>query len=48
MKIIPFERSYWVIPGRLLAGEIAAAISKEKHLIKLDLWLNVVLKPLST
>lgn len=36
MKIIPFERSYWVLPGRLLAGEIAAAMSKENTLIKLE------------
>lgn len=36
MKIIPFERSYWVIPGRLLAGEIAAAMNRENTLIKLE------------
>ena len=40
MNIIPFERSYWVIPNRLLAGEIPAARSEEESTAKLSSLVN--------
>lgn len=29
-KILPFDRSYWVIPSQLLMGEIPTSIEQEK------------------
>ena len=33
---LPFERSYWVIPGKLLAGEYPAAADPDEAYRKLD------------
>ncbi len=30
LKILPFDRSYWVIPSQLLMGEIPTSIEQEK------------------
>jgi hypothetical protein len=35
MSIIPFERSYWVISNKLIAGEIPASYNEEESKIKL-------------
>ncbi|GAP68303.1 dual specificity phosphatase, catalytic domain [Bacteroidales bacterium 6E] len=35
-QTIPFERSYWVITGKLLAGEYPAAADREEAYRKLD------------
>lgn len=35
-KTIPFERSYWVIPGQLMAGEYPAAPDDTESHNKLD------------
>ena len=35
-KILPFERSYWIIPGKLLAGEYPASINTTETKKKLD------------
>ena len=35
MSIIPFERSYWVISNKLIAGEIPASNNEEESKIKL-------------
>jgi protein tyrosine phosphatase len=32
--ILPFERTYWVVPGRLLAGEIPSSIDDETRFEK--------------
>jgi protein-tyrosine phosphatase len=40
MNFIPFERSYWVIANRLLAGEIPAARSEEESRMKLSSLVN--------
>lgn len=34
-KILPFGRSYWVVPNRLLAGFTLGSRSKEKSILKL-------------
>jgi protein tyrosine phosphatase len=39
--MIPFERSYWVIPGRLLAGEIPSSSTDEIRLSKLNNLLDI-------
>lgn len=36
MSLIPFERSYWILPNRLLAGEIPAAKNREESKAKID------------
>ncbi len=41
MYIIPFERSYWVIPGRVLAGEIPSSLNNETRINKLQHLLNL-------
>ena len=40
MSFIPFERSYWVIPNRLLAGEIPATRNVEESIAKLSTLVN--------
>ena len=35
-KILPFERSYWIIPGKLLAGEYPASANETEAHEKLD------------
>jgi ADP-ribosylglycohydrolase len=35
-NIIPFERTYWIIPGKLLAGEYPASADLEESCQKLD------------
>lgn len=40
MSYIPFERSYWVIPNRLLAGEIPAARDEDESKIKIASLVN--------
>lgn len=35
-NIIPFERTYWIIPGKLLAGEYPASANLEESYRKLD------------
>jgi protein-tyrosine phosphatase len=44
MNIIPFERSYWVIPNKLLAGEIPAANNENESKIKLQGLINLNIK----
>lgn len=44
MKIIPFERSYWIIPGKLMAGKYPASREKAKSMIKLDSLLDAGIK----
>ena len=39
-SIIPFERSYWVLPNKLLAGEIPSAKTKSAKLEKLHQLLD--------
>lgn len=41
MMITPFERSYWVIPGKFMAGKYPASREKNKTLVKLDNLLSV-------
>lgn len=36
MNILPFERSYWVIPNKLIVGEIPSAIEERETFQKLD------------
>jgi protein-tyrosine phosphatase len=36
MNILPFERSYWVIPNKLIVGEIPTAIEETETIQKLD------------
>jgi protein-tyrosine phosphatase len=40
MSFIPFERSYWVIPNRLLAGEIPSARDEDESKTKLSSLMN--------
>ncbi len=40
MNFIPFERSYWVIPNRLLAGEIPASRDEDESKTKLSSLMN--------
>ena len=42
--ILPFERSYWIIPGILLAGEYPASLNIEESYKKLDNLINVGIK----
>lgn len=39
-SIIPFERSYWVLPNKLLAGEIPSAKTESSKLEKIQGLLN--------
>ena len=41
MNIIPFERSYWVIPGKVLAGEIPSSLNNDTRINKLQQLLNL-------
>lgn len=36
MQYIPFERSYWVLPNKLLAGEVPTHLTPELTYAKLD------------
>ena len=36
MGLIPFERSYWILPNRLLAGEIPAAKNMDESISKIE------------
>jgi protein-tyrosine phosphatase len=36
MQYIPFERSYWVLPNKLLAGEVPTHLTPEQTYAKLD------------
>jgi protein-tyrosine phosphatase len=44
MQIIPFERSYWVLPNKLLAGEIPAHADPIKAIEKLDALIQLNIK----
>ncbi|MEI6754718.1 MAG: dual specificity protein phosphatase family protein [Paludibacter sp.] len=44
MPILPFERSYWVIPGKLIAGELPAALDKAESTRKLQGLVQVGVK----
>lgn len=41
---LPFERSYWVIPGQLMAGEYPAAPDETESFRKLDGLIRAVIK----
>ena len=41
---LPFERSYWVIPGKLMAGEYPAAPDETESYKKLDGLIRVGIK----
>ncbi len=43
-KVLPFERSYWIIPGKLLAGEYPASINESETQKKLDSLVTVGIK----
>lgn len=43
-KVLPFERSYWIIPGKLLAGEYPASIDETETKKKLDGLVAVGIK----
>jgi protein-tyrosine phosphatase len=43
-KILPFERSYWIIPGKLLAGEYPAAPNLIESNQKLEGLVRVGIK----
>ena len=43
-KALPFERSYWIIPGKLLAGEYPASINETETNKKLDGLVAVGIK----
>ena len=36
MNMIPFERSYWVLPNRFIVGEIPASLKEEETITKLN------------
>jgi hypothetical protein len=36
MHYIPFERSYWVLPNKLIAGEVPTHVNLDQTYIKLD------------
>jgi len=36
MNMIPFERSYWVLPNRFIVGEIPASMNEEETITKLN------------
>lgn len=38
--IIPYERSYWVLPNKLLAGEIPSSKTESRKKVKLQSLLN--------
>ena len=40
-QIIPFERSYWVLPNKLLAGEIPSSHRREQRKAKIDNLLSL-------
>ena len=39
-SIIPYERSYWVLPNKLLAGEIPNSKTKSRKLEKINNLLD--------
>lgn len=41
---LPFERSYWIIPGKLMAGEYPAAPDETESYKKLDGLIRVGIK----
>ncbi len=43
-NILPFERSYWIIPGKLLVGEYPSSVSEEERIEKLDGLIDVGIK----
>lgn len=43
-NILPFERSYWIIPGKLIAGEYPASANLEESYRKLDGLFRVGIK----
>jgi len=44
MSILPFDRSYWVLPGKLMAGEIPAAQTTQATIEKLTALANCGIK----
>jgi protein-tyrosine phosphatase len=44
MQIIPFDRSYWVLPNKLMAGEIPADSNPAKAKGKLDALIKLNVK----
>lgn len=44
MNIIPFEKTYWVIPNKLIAGQTPSSYNKEIRLQKLINLLNIGIK----
>jgi len=44
MNILPFDRSYWVLPGKLMAGEIPAAQTTQATIEKLTALANCGIK----
>ncbi len=43
-NILPFERSYWIIPGKLLVGAYPSAISEDERIDKLNGLVNLGIK----
>lgn len=43
-NILPFEKSYWVIPGKILAGAYPSSVNQEERLRILDRLLAVGIK----
>lgn len=43
-NILPFERSYWVIPGKILVGEYPSSVNEEERLRKLNGLVDVGIK----
>jgi protein-tyrosine phosphatase len=41
MNMIPFERSYWVLPNRFIVGEIPASMDEEQTVAKLNGLIRV-------
>ena len=41
MNMIPFERSYWVLPNRFIVGEIPASMKEEETIAKLNGLIRV-------
>ncbi len=41
MHYIPFERSYWILPNKLLAGEVPTHLTPEQTYAKLDALLAI-------
>ena len=41
MHYIPFERSYWVLPNKLMAGEVPTHVNLDQTYIKLDALMAI-------